>query len=131
MAFRWIVELLEQGGIPVKRFVATGGLPHHNPLLLQIYADVLGKSIMVHPSKQGPAMGAAILGALAAGPQTTGFRSVSAAINAMAKPGPARKAKTYRPNRPQVAQYDKIYPRYRNLGEWQMKFDSSCARPTA
>ncbi len=67
---RWIVELLSDGGVPVKRFVATGGLPHHNPLLMQIYADVLGQPIAVHPSKHGPALGAAILGVLAAGPKT-------------------------------------------------------------
>ena len=64
---RWIVEMLREGGVPVRAFVATGGLPHHNPLLVQIYADVLGEPITVHPSKHGPALGAAMLGALAAG----------------------------------------------------------------
>ena len=33
------------------RFIATGGLPHHNPLLMQIYADVLGAPVGVHPSQ--------------------------------------------------------------------------------
>ncbi len=28
---RWIVERLREGGVPVRKFVATGGLPHHNP----------------------------------------------------------------------------------------------------
>ncbi len=60
---RWIVDLLREHGVPVKKFVATGGLPHHNPLLVEIYADVLGEAITVHPSKHGPALGAAILGA--------------------------------------------------------------------
>ena len=64
---RWIVELLRDGGVPVRKFVATGGLPHHNPLVVQVYADVLGEPIAVHPSRQGPALGSAILGALAAG----------------------------------------------------------------
>ena len=64
---RWIVELLREHGVPVKKFVATGGLPHHNPLVVEVYADVLGAPIVVHPSKHGPALGAAILGALAAG----------------------------------------------------------------
>ncbi|MGE0378376.1 MAG: ribulokinase, partial [Planctomycetaceae bacterium] len=56
---RWIVDLLREHGVPVTRLVASGGLPHHNPLLVQIYADVLGETVEVHPSKQGPAVGAA------------------------------------------------------------------------
>ena len=85
---RWIVDLLRENGVPVKKFVATGGLPHHNPLLVEIYADVLGEPISVHPSKHGPALGAAILGALAAG-ERTGFRSAAAAVRAMAAPNAA------------------------------------------
>ena len=81
---RWIVDMLRDSGVPVERFIATGGLPHHNPLLVQIYADVLGSPIGVHPSKHGPALGAAILGVLAAGKEVGGFANSSAAIAAMA-----------------------------------------------
>ena len=63
---RWIVDTLREGGVPVRRFVATGGLPQNNPLFLQLCADALGEPIIIPPSKQGPALGAAILGALAA-----------------------------------------------------------------
>ena len=63
---RWIVDTLRDGGVPVRRFVATGGLPQNNPLFLQLCADALGEPIVIPPSKQGPALGAAILGALAA-----------------------------------------------------------------
>jgi L-ribulokinase len=44
---RWIVDVLRESGVPVERFVATGGLPHHNPLVVQVYADVLGEPITV------------------------------------------------------------------------------------
>ena len=54
---KWIVEMLRNSGVPVERFIATGGLPHHNPLLVQIYADALGEPIGVHPSKHGSALG--------------------------------------------------------------------------
>src|SRR4029079_1577250 len=57
---RWIVDFVREHKVPVEEFVATGGLPHHNPLLVKIYSDVLGETILVHPSKQGPALGAAI-----------------------------------------------------------------------
>jgi L-ribulokinase len=108
---RWIVELLRDGGVPVRKFVATGGLPHHNPLVVQVYADVLGENITVHPSKQGPALGAAILGALAAG----AFASPAAAIRAMA----VRKgAAIFQPDRSCRAAYDALYREYRRLGDF-------------
>jgi len=116
----WIVELLRAGGVPVRRFVATGGLPHHNPLLVQIYADVLGQRIIVHPSKQGPALGAAILGVLAAGKHASGFASASTAIHAMARAkedDPHRRAIVVRPNRAAAKTYAKLYDRYRRLAD--------------
>ena len=116
---RWIVDLLRENGVPVKKFVATGGLPHHNPLLVEIYADVLGEPISVHPSKHGPALGAAILGALAAG-ERTGFRSAAAAVRAMAAPKrgvPGRELLVVRPNRGHRAAYEKSYQEYRALAD--------------
>ena len=115
---RWIVELLEEKGVPVKKLVATGGLPHHNPLLVEIYADVLGQPITVHPSTQGPALGAAILGVLAAGRSASGFASPNAAIRAMAAPKanvPGRQARVVRPQRGHRKAYDQVYSRYREL----------------
>ncbi len=111
---KWIVEILENGKVPVKKYVATGGLPHHNPLVVQVYADVLGETIMVHPSKQGPALGAAILGALAGGQ----FSSPSAAIKAMSTPA-AGTAPIYKPNRSHRGAYESLYNRYRKIAEQQ------------
>jgi L-ribulokinase len=110
---KWIVELLRDGGVPVRKFVATGGLPHHNPLVVQVYADVLGESILVHPSQQGPALGAAILGALAAGE----FSSPGAAIRAMSVPK-AGAAAIFKPNRSNRKAYDAVYRDYRRLGDF-------------
>lgn len=109
---RWIVELLRDGSVPVKKFVATGGLPHHNPLVVQVAADVLGEPIMVHPCKHGPALGAAILGALAGG----GFSSSAAAIRAMSTPS-AGQAPIYKPNRSVRLTYDRLYHKYRRLAD--------------
>ena len=109
---RWIVDTLREGGVPVKRFVATGGLPHHNPLFLQICADVLGERIVVPAAKQGPALGAAILGALAAGE----FRDAPAAIRAMAQPKGV-KPRVVSPQRPDVKSYERIYADYRALAD--------------
>jgi L-ribulokinase len=114
---RWIVELLVEGGVPVKKLVATGGLPHHNSLLVQIYADVLGRPISVPASKQGPALGAAILGVLSAGAETSGFRTPAAAIRAMTHTGgdSSSATKVIRPNRQATRTYESVYRRYRQL----------------
>lgn len=117
---RWIVDVLRAGGVPVRRFVATGGLPHHNPLLVQIYADVLGQKVIVHPSKQGPALGAAILGVLAAGKQVSGFASASTAIHAMARARegiPGREPIVVRPRRTAMKAYEGLYKQYRSLAD--------------
>ena len=117
---RWIVDILRTSGVPVERFIATGGLPHHNPLLIQIYADVLGAPIGVHPSKHGPALGAAILGVLAAGKEVGGFASSSEAIAAMAgeRPDiPERSLRTVVPNAEAHARYNDVYKRYRALAD--------------
>jgi L-ribulokinase len=117
---KWIVDLLRQSGVPVDRFVATGGLPHHNPLLVPIYADVLGEPIGVHPCKHGPALGAAILGVLAAGPAASGFSKPSQAIAAMAQPqaGEGERAmKIVSPNPDATARYAVLYQKYRNFAD--------------
>lgn len=113
---RWIVDQLQEHGVQVKRYVATGGLPHHNPLFLQVCADVLGQPISVHPCKHGPALGAAILGAVAAGATITGFSSVGAAILAMAQPK-SSKPGIVKPRRTESRQYDKVYSDYRQLAD--------------
>ena len=117
---RWIVDVLRESSVEVNRFVATGGLPHHNPLLVQISADVLGEEIYVHPSQQGPALGAAILGVLAAGPDVSGFDSAAQAVSAMAgeKPGdPNRALKITRPNPDAHQLYTDVYKRYRHFAD--------------
>jgi L-ribulokinase len=117
---RWIVEVLTSGGVAVNEFVATGGLPHHNPLFVQIIADVLERPISIHPSTQGPALGAAILGALAAGQSATGFASAADAIRAMAAPRPGvpgREERIVKPETSNAATYSTLYERYRRLAE--------------
>jgi L-ribulokinase len=118
---RWIVELLREHGVPVKQFVATGGLPHHNPLLVQIYADVLGETISIHPSEQGPALGAAILGVLAAGSDVSSFGSTAEAVAAMAGTVPGdkeRESVVVSPDQEAHNAYDQVYEGYRKLGEF-------------
>ena len=85
MGVRWIVDTLREAGVAVDAFVASGGLPAKSPLLMQIYADVLGKEIRIAASEHSVALGAAILGCLVAGQAASGHASVQSAIAAMAR----------------------------------------------
>ncbi|MEZ4682972.1 MAG: FGGY-family carbohydrate kinase [Caldilineaceae bacterium] len=60
-------EHFERHGVPVTQIVAAGGLAEQNRLLMQIYADVLNRELRVVKSSQAGALGAAVLGAMAAG----------------------------------------------------------------
>lgn len=111
---RWIVESLRESGVAVDRFVATGGLPHHNRAIVQVYADVLQTDIEIHPSSQGPAVGAAVLGMVAAGPEVTGFENIQQAASAMASVAEDDKD-IVAANRSTQAAYDSLYEEYRNL----------------
>jgi len=111
---RWIVETLQQAGVPVRRFVASGGLPGKSPLLMQIYADVLNERIALAESEQSVSLGAAILGCLAAGEQVTGYAQASQAIHAMAR---QREDVLYRPDLQSRKAYDELYKVYRTLAD--------------
>src|SRR5947208_4212701 len=111
---RWIVDTLREAGVPVRRFVASGGLPGRSPLLMQIYADVLDERIKLAESEQSVALGAAILGCLAAGGEASGHASVSQAIHAMAR---QREDVVYRPDLGARRAYNRLYPLYRQLAQ--------------
>ena len=111
---RWIVDSLRDAGVPVRRLVASGGLPGQSPLLMQIYADVLSERIKLAESEQSVALGAAILGCLAAGGEASGHASVSQAVHAMAR---QREDLTYRPDLRARRAYDRLYPLYRRLAD--------------
>lgn len=110
---RWIVDTLREAGVPVRRFVASGGLPAKSPLLMQIYADVLNERIKLAESEQSVALGAAILGCLAAGGDASGHASVSQAVHAMAR----QRDDVYRPDLGARRAYHRLYPLYRRLAE--------------
>lgn len=73
---RKIVDAFHSNGVEVNELYACGGLPQKNALLMQIYADVTNREIKVAASKQTPALGAAMFGAVAAG----AARAVSTAL---------------------------------------------------
>jgi L-ribulokinase len=108
---RVIADAFERGGVPVDRIVACGGLPERNTLLMQIYADVTGRRIFVAGSKQAPALGAAMFGAVAAGAALGGYDSIVDASRRMGQLSDTM----YEPNPVHQATYDKLYREYLRL----------------
>ena len=64
---RRVIEEYRASGVPVDEIRACGGIVGKNPLLMQIYADVIGLPIKASYCAQAPALGSAINAASAAG----------------------------------------------------------------
>ncbi len=105
---RMIIETFQANGVPVHEIVATGGLPDRNKLLMQIYADVTGRPIKVGASGQGPALGSAMHGAVAAGKAAGGYDTIVEAAHHMAR----LRDESYEPNLEAKQTYDRLYADY-------------------
>jgi L-ribulokinase len=105
-----IIDRIEEYGVPIKEVVNCGGLASRNALMMQIYADIAGRSMKISRSEQTPALGAAVFGAVAAGPKASGYNSVAAAQKAMVGIG-----REYRPNEKNHQVYQKLYALYRRV----------------
>lgn len=111
---RTIIDAFHNNGVPVHEVYACGGLPQKNALLMQIYADVTNREIKVADSKQTPAVGAAMFGAVAAGAAKGGYDSVVDAAKAMARV----REETFKPIPDNVAVYERLYAEYRTLHDY-------------
>lgn len=108
---RRVVENFEQHGVPVTRIVAAGGLAEQNKLLMQIYADVLNRELRIVKSGQAGALGAAVLGSVAAGEENSGHPDI---LTATQKMGGLRD-EIYHPVAEHVQIYDQLYAEYCKL----------------
>ena len=104
MHTRIILERMAEHGIRVDRVINAGGVPQNNAVLNQVYANVLGKPVLV-PDGVPTSLGSGIMALLAAG----AFPSIEAAQKALCLPH-----KTYQPEPETVAIYEQLYPLYRD-----------------
>lgn len=111
---RAIFEEFEKGGITARELYACGGIVSKNPFMMQIYADVLGKTIFTGSTEQGSAFGAAVYAAVAAGAERGGYGSVYRAARAMGKTGDKR----YMPIPQNMEIYHGIYREYKLLHDY-------------
>lgn len=63
---RIILDRMNEYGAPTKRVINGGGIPQNNPVLNQVYANVLRRPVLV-PSSKVTGLGSAIFAFLAAG----------------------------------------------------------------
>jgi len=106
---RTIIDAFESAGVPVGELIIAGGLTK-NALLMQIYADVTRRPLGVIGSAQGPALGAAMHAAVAAG----AYPDIRAAAHSMGK---AHRG-VYQPDPERAAAYDRLYDEYRLLHDY-------------
>lgn len=102
-----IIRRFEEYGLKVDEVVTCGGIAEKNSLVMQIYADVLGRPMKISRSAQTCALGAAIFGAVAAGAHP----DVPAAQARMT----GLKPRVFRPDPEAVPVYAQLYALYRQL----------------
>lgn len=102
---RLILDVMKEASIPVKEIRCCGGLAEKNPLLMQIFADVLQCELKVIHSTQTAAAGAAIYAAVAAGKEKGGYDTIAEAVKRMSLPI----SKTYLPDKEAGKIYDQLY----------------------
>jgi len=108
---RVIMERFEEYGLKVERVINCGGISVKNPLVMQIYADVMGKVMEISRSEQTCALGSAIAGAVVAGRKNGGYDNYQEAIQSMTG---IRDVK-YIPDTKNVNMYGRLYKLYKRL----------------
>lgn len=102
---RVILDRMAEHGASVERVINAGGIPQTNPVLNQVYANVLRRPVLV-PSHKVTSLGSAIFAFLAAGT----FRTVEQAQQKVCPPHTV-----YQPQPQTEETYDRLYSLYRRL----------------
>jgi L-ribulokinase len=102
---RIIFERMAEHGVRIDRVINAGGIPQKNEVLNRIYANVLGKPVLV-PVGIPTSLGSGIFALLAAGTYKT-IEEAQAAV--------CLKFRTVEPDLKSVAVYDRLYSLYRDV----------------
>src|ERR1700690_2348723 len=102
---RVIFERMESSGVQVKRVINAGGIPQKNEVLNRVYANALGRPVLV-PTKSVTSLGSAIFAFLAAGT----FKTIEEAQDQVC---PAHIV--YHPQKEEQQVYEELYPLYGKL----------------
>ena len=102
---RVILDRMSEHGVIIRRVINAGGVPQKNTVLNQVYANILGRPVLV-PSSSVTSLGSAIFAFLAAG-------TFSTVEEAQDKICPSHKI--FQPDKATRSAYDQLYPLYREL----------------
>jgi L-ribulokinase len=102
---RVILDRMSEHGATIKRVINGGGIPQTNTVLNQVYANVLGRPVLV-PSQKVTGLGSAIFAFLAAGT----FRTIEEAQEKICP-----RHTVYQPDRDAGETYDHLYGLYRRI----------------
>jgi L-ribulokinase len=101
---RIILERMAENGVPVERVINGGGIPQHNKVLNQVYANVLGKPVLV-PNGTPVSLGSGIFALVA-----KVFSTIEEAQEQMCLPH-----LVYEPESGAVAVYERLFQLYRKV----------------
>jgi L-ribulokinase len=102
---RVILDRMAGHGVHIKRVINAGGIPQKNDVLNQVYANVLGRPVLV-PSKSVVSLGSAIFAFLAAGT----FKTIEEAQDKICPPH-----REFLPDHSAQHTYEQLYPSYSKL----------------
>jgi L-ribulokinase len=102
---RIILDRMSEHGTEIRRVINGGGIPQNNPVLNQVYANVLGRPVLV-PSSKVTGIGSAVFAFLAAGT----FPTVEACQDRIC---PAYTEFTPQPEESKI--YHELYPLFRRI----------------
>jgi len=102
---RVILDRMESCGVTIRRVINAGGIPQKNDVLNQVYANVLGRPVLV-PSRSVLSLGSAIFAFLAAGT----FQTIEEAQDSICPTN-----RTFLPDQTAQRTYEALYPLYSKL----------------
>src|SRR5213082_1898763 len=102
---RVILDRMTSHGVTIRRVINAGGIPQKNDILNRVYANVLGRPVLV-PSKSVVSLGSAIFAFLAAGI----FATVEEAQDKICPPH-----KKFEPDTAEQRVYDRLYDLYSKI----------------
>src|SRR5262249_47877111 len=102
---RVILDRMTNYGVCIQRVINAGGIPQKNEVLNRVYANVLGRPVLV-PTKSVTSLGSAIFAFLAGGT----FKSIEEAQDKICPPH-----KVYEPSASEQRMYDELYRLFSRL----------------
>jgi len=109
-----IINRFEEYGVKINEVVNCGGIAEKNALLMQIYADVIGREMKIARSAQSCALGSAIAAAVVSGPARPAggvYKSFADAQSAMC----GIKQTSFKPIPENHNVYQQLYKLYKQL----------------